>query len=119
MFTEGRAQDAVAVVLGAVAALSPIWVAHNDRAMWTLVVLGVLIALVGLGHMAKTLAGTTADYALGVLGVLMFISPWVMDFRSAYSGASWTAWIVGALSVAVAVAALPAVSGRLHGVTHH
>ncbi|MEV6767688.1 SPW repeat protein [Nocardia sp. NPDC051030] len=117
MFTESRAQDAAAVVLGAVAALSPIWVAHTDKAMWTLVVLGVLIAAAGLGHLAK-MAGTTADYAMGVLGALLFISPWVMDFRG-YSGASWTAWIVGALTVAVALAAMPAVSGRFHAVTHH
>lgn len=117
MFTEGRAQDAVAVVLGVVAALSPIWVAHSNRALWTLIVLGVLIALSGLGHLAK-MAGTTADYAMGVLGVLLFISPWVMNFHD-YSGASWTAWIVGALTVATAAAAMPAVSGRMNSVTHH
>ncbi|MFI6868158.1 SPW repeat protein [Nocardia sp. NPDC050406] len=117
MFTESRAQDAVAVVLGVVAALSPLWVDTNNNAMWSLIVLGVLIALTGLAQMARA-AGATADYAMGVLGVLMFLSPWVMNFDT-FSGASWTAWIVGALTVVVAVAALPQVSTRLHTATHH
>ncbi|UGT39138.1 SPW repeat protein [Nocardia yamanashiensis] len=117
MFTESRTQDAVAVVLGAFTALSTLWVDHSDKAFWTLVVLGVLIAATGLGRMAKVLSDT-ADYALGLLGVLLFVSPWVMSFDN-YSGASWTAWVVGALTVVIALAAMPAVSTRLHAVTHH
>ncbi|MCM6775072.1 SPW repeat protein [Nocardia sp. CDC159] len=112
MFTDSRAQDFIAVVLGAFAALSPIWVDTNNRAVWTLVVLGVLIALTGLAQIARpAMAGL--DYAMGLFGVLLFISPWVMNF-DAYNGASWTAWIVGVLTVVVAVAALPQVAGRLH-----
>ena len=42
-----RMQDAVAVVLGVFAALSPMWLDTTDRAMWSLVVLGVLVALSG------------------------------------------------------------------------
>jgi hypothetical protein len=112
MFTESRAQDFVAVVLGVYTALSPIWVDHNDRALWTLIVLGVLIALTGLAQMARP-AMTGLDYAMGVLGVLLFIAPWVMDY-SAFNGASWTSWIVGVLTVVVAVAALPQVTARMH-----
>ncbi|WP_330184774.1 SPW repeat protein [Nocardia sp. NBC_01503] len=116
MFTESRTH-AVTVILGAVAALSPLWVGHSDKAMWTLVVLGVLIALTGLGLIGDLLGGI-ADYALVVLGALLFISPWVMGFDS-YSGASWTAWVVGALSVVMALSAMPAVTGRLHlGASH-
>ncbi|MCU1640629.1 MULTISPECIES: SPW repeat protein [unclassified Nocardia] len=117
MFTESRTQDAVAVVLGAYTALSSLWVAHSDRAMWTLIVLGVLIALTGLGHLANALTGT-AQYAMVVLGALLFISPWVMNFHD-YTGASWTAWVAGALTAVIGLAAVPAVSGRLHTVTHH
>ncbi|WP_067542902.1 SPW repeat domain-containing protein [Nocardia crassostreae] len=116
MFTESRAQDMVAVVLGAIAALSPLVVDTNTRATWTLVVLGVLIALTGLAQLQK-MADATADYAMGALGVLLFISPWVMNFDS-FSGATWTAWIVGALTVVVAVAALPTVSARMHTASH-
>ncbi|MBF6240066.1 SPW repeat protein [Nocardia otitidiscaviarum] len=112
MFTDSRAPDAVAVVLGAIAALSPIWVDTSNRAMWTLIVLGVLIAATGLAQLAKV-AGATADYAMAVLGALLFLSPWVMNFSS-YTNASWTAWIVGVLTVVVALAALPQVAGRMH-----
>ncbi|MFF0489747.1 SPW repeat domain-containing protein [Nocardia sp. NPDC003482] len=112
MFTDSRAQDYIAVVLGVFTALSPIWVDHNDRGMWTLIVLGILIALTGLALLSRP-AMTGLDYAMGALGVLLFISPWVMDFH-AYNGASWTAWIVGVLTVVVAVAALPQVTGRMH-----
>ncbi|WP_280272006.1 SPW repeat domain-containing protein [Nocardia wallacei] len=112
MFSESRAQDFVAVVLGAFTALSPMWVDTSNRAMWTLIVLGVLIALTGLAQLARP-AMSELDYAMGALGVLLFLSPWVMNY-DAFSGASWTAWIVGVLTVVVAVAALPRVTARLH-----
>ncbi|MEU4344784.1 SPW repeat protein [Nocardia sp. NPDC023852] len=117
MFTESRAQDLLAVVLGIFAALSPIWVETTDKAMWSLIVLGVLIALTGLAQMSRP-AMAAADYAMGLFGVLLFLSPWVMDFTE-YRGASWTAWIVGVVTAVVAVAALPTVSGRLHGMVPH
>ncbi|MEV5652755.1 SPW repeat protein [Nocardia sp. NPDC052254] len=112
MLTESRTQDFVAVVLGAYTALSPIWTDHSTRAMWTLIVLGVLIALTGLAQLSRP-AMTGTDYAMGLFGVLLFISPWVMNY-SAFNAASWTAWIVGVLTVVVAVAALPQVSARMH-----
>lgn len=119
MFTESRAQDLLAVVLGVFAALSPLWLETTDKAMWSLVVLGVLIALTGLAQMYRPALGANADYAMGLFGVLLFISPWAMDFTD-YRGASWTAWVVGVVTAVVAVAALPTVSGRLHGAaTHH
>ncbi|MGO4615703.1 SPW repeat protein [Nocardia sp. 2YAB30] len=117
MFTESRAQDLLAVVLGIFAALSPIWVETTDKAMWSLIVLGVLIALTGLAQMSRP-AMAAADYAMGLFGVLLFLSPWVMDFTE-YRGASWTAWIVGVVTAVVAVAALPTVSGRLHDMVPH
>ncbi|GAB2720829.1 SPW repeat domain-containing protein [Nocardia thraciensis] len=112
MFSESRAQDFVAVVLGVFTALSPIWVDTSTRAMWTLIVLGALIALSGLAQLARP-AMSNLDYAMGIFGVLLFLSPWVMNFDE-LSGASWTAWIVGVLTVVVAVAALPQVTARLH-----
>ncbi|MEV6333370.1 SPW repeat protein [Nocardia vinacea] len=117
MFTESRAQDFLAVVLGVFTALSPLWVTHNDNAMWTLIVLGVLIALTGLAQMYRPTL-SAADYAMGLFGALLFISPWAMDYTD-YSGASWTAWVVGVVTVVVAVAALPTVSGRLHDMAPH
>ncbi|MEV0296733.1 SPW repeat protein [Nocardia sp. NPDC050710] len=117
MFTESRAQDGLAVVLGLFAALSTFWVETNDRAMWSLVVLGVLIALTGLAQIARP-AMAALDYAMGLFGALLFISPWAMNFTE-YRGASWTAWVVGVVTVVVAVAALPAMSARLHEMAPH
>lgn len=117
MFTESRAQDFLAVVLGIFTALSPLWVDTNDNGMWSLIILGVLIALTGLAQMYRP-AMAAADYAMGLFGALLFISPWAMDYTD-YRGASWTAWVVGVVTVVVAVAALPTVSGRLHGMAPH
>lgn len=108
-----RWQDYAAVIIGAYAALSPLWLDTDTGARWSLIVLGVLVALAGLAHMARP-ATAAADYAIGVLGVLMFISPWVMNFHS-MTGAAWTAWVVGALAVVVAVVGMPAMSARMHG----
>jgi uncharacterized membrane protein len=120
MFSDSRLQDYVAVILGVFAALSPLWLDTNDAATWSLIVLGVLVALSGLAQIVRP-SMAAIDYAMGVFGVLLFLSPWVMDF-TAYNGASWTAWIVGVLTVVVAVAALPVMNARMHGgglATHH
>ncbi|QIS15950.1 SPW repeat domain-containing protein [Nocardia arthritidis] len=118
MFTDSRAQHFLVTVLGVITALSPIWVTHSDKTMWSLIVLGVLIALTGLVQMYRSV-GALGDYALGVFGVLLFISPWVMDFASDHKGASWTAWVVGVVTVVAALAALPMVSGRLDKMVPH
>lgn len=108
-----RWQDYAAVVIGIFAALSPLWLDTNTGARWSLIVLGVLVAVAGLAHMARP-GMAAADYATGVLGVLLFISPWVMNFHT-ITATAWTAWIVGALAVVVAAVGLPAMSARMHG----
>jgi len=118
MFTESRVQDLLAVVLGIYTAISPLWLDTSNRAMWTMIVLGVLIALTGLAQMAQpTMA--MADYGMALFGALLFLSPWVMDFTQ-FRGAAWTSWVVGLVTVVVAAAALPAVTSRMHRpATHH
>lgn len=113
IFTASRAQDVAAVVLGAFTALSPLWVETDGTTRWTLIVLGALIALSGLAQMAAPDLSLT-DIVMGVLGLLLFISPWAIGFTG-YTGASWTAWIVGVLTMVVALMALPAVNGMMHG----
>ncbi|HEV7647890.1 MAG TPA: SPW repeat protein [Actinophytocola sp.] len=100
-----RPYDWAEVVLGVVAALSTIWMDTDNAAMWTMIVLGVLVALDGLA----SLAAPGQVYGEGiqiVLGVLMFISPWVMSYTE-LNGISWTSWIIGALTVIAGAAALP------------
>jgi len=45
------------------------------------------------------------DWANLVLGVLLFLSPWVLGFRSDQH-ASWNAWICGAVIAVLAIGAL-------------
>ena len=47
----------------------------------------------------------TADWINLVLGVLLFISPWIMGF-AAHPSASWNAWIGGVIAAGLALVAL-------------
>ncbi|NBH10335.1 MULTISPECIES: SPW repeat protein [Amycolatopsis] len=100
-----RPHDWAEVVIGVVAALSPLWLSTDSTAMWTMVVLGALIALDGL----VSLAMPGMVYGEGIqiaLGVLLFIAPWVMGYTE-FNGASWTSWIAGVLTVIAGAAAMP------------
>jgi len=100
-----RPHDWAEVVIGVVAALSPLWLSTDPTAMWTMVVLGALIALDGL----VSLAMPGMVYGEGIqiaLGVLFFIAPWVMGYTE-FNGASWTSWIAGVLTVIAGAAAMP------------
>lgn len=100
-----RPHDWAEVVLGVVALLSPLWMDTDNAAMWTMIVLGALVALDGLA----SLAAPGQVYGEGiqiVLGALMFISPWVMSYTD-MTGIAWSSWIIGALTVIVGAAALP------------
>ncbi|EHR52128.1 SPW repeat protein [Saccharomonospora marina XMU15] len=100
-----RPHDWVEVVLGVVLAVSPLWFATNTAALWTMIVLGALIALDGLASLARP--GMVYGEGIQiVLGALAFISPWVMGYTE-LTGAAWTSWIVGALTVIAGAAALP------------
>ena len=99
--------DGVALVVGLYALLSPLWTNTDTAAMWSLIVLGALIAAASLAP----LAGRTMDsmeYAHAALGVLLFIAPWVLGYAD-LMGAAWTSWVVGVVTVVVGLAALPAV----------
>jgi hypothetical protein len=96
-----RWQDWVSLVLGVLLFISP-WVfafAQGSSALdaWIVGVIGVILALVALGALA---AATTVEVISVILGVWLFISPWVLGF-STLSGAAWTAWIIGILFVIV------------------
>ncbi|HVW41349.1 MAG TPA: SPW repeat protein [Amycolatopsis sp.] len=100
-----RPYDWAEVVLGVVAVLSFLWVDTDTTTMWTMIVLGALIALDGL----VSLAMPDLVYGEGlqiVLGALLFISPWVMTYTG-LTGASWSSWIIGGLTILAGAAALP------------
>lgn len=100
-----RWQDWGAVVLGAYAILATIWTQTSGNAMSAMIVLGALLLIAGLWSLA-TPGSMTSEYAHMLLGVLLFISPWVLGY-AALMGAAWTSWVVGVLAVIVGAAALP------------
>ena len=83
-----RWQDWAAVVIGVLTALSPIVTTTDAAAAWTMV----------------------------VLGVLLFVAPWVMSYTD-LRGAAWTSWVAGVLAVVVAAFAIPQASSA-HS-SHH
>jgi uncharacterized membrane protein HdeD (DUF308 family) len=102
-----RWQDGVALLAGLYALLSPLWTNTDTAAMWSLIVLGALIAAASIGPlMGRTM--DTMEYAHAAFGVLLFIAPWVLGYAE-LTAAAWTSWIVGAVTVAVGLAALPMV----------
>lgn len=107
-----RWQDWGEVVIGVVAALSPLWVSTSTAAMWTMVVLGALIAIDGLLSLAMP-GMVYTEWIQMVLGALLFISPWVMTYTE-MTAASWTSWIAGVLTVIAGAAALPAANTAHH-----
>lgn len=110
-----RWQDWAALIAGVYAFLSPIWTSTSTTATWTVVVLGVLTALVAVWSLAVP-DDRNSEVGHVVLGILMFISPWVLGFAG-LMGMAWTAWIVGAVAIIAGAWALP-VSNKLH-MEHH
>ena len=108
-----RWQDWAALVIGVLTALSPIVVATNAAAISTLIVFGVLIALGGLWSLAAP-GSVASEYVHLVLGVLLFLAPWVLGF-AAFGGASWTAWVAGVLTVVAGAVALPEANAEHRG----
>ena len=66
---------------------------------------GALVALDGLASLA--MPGMVYGEGIQVvLGVLMFISPWVMGYTE-FGAISWSSWIIGALTVIAGAVAFP------------
>ena len=95
-----RWQDWVALVAGVCAILAPFLTTSTTKATWTMVVLGAVTAVVSLYSLA--MPGERDLFSEGahvILGILLFISPWVMGFASMTTLAT-TAWIVGFVTFA-------------------
>jgi hypothetical protein len=103
-----RWQDWVALVAGLYAILSPLWTTTLAVASGTLILLGIITACVALASLAEPEA-VVVQSLMAAVAVIMFVSPWVLDFSST-TGMAWTAWIVGAVSFIAGLWALPASS---------
>ncbi|WP_084963573.1 SPW repeat protein [Thermoactinospora rubra] len=111
-----RWQDWVALVVGVVAALTPLWYTPDTTmGTWAMVILGALLAVGALWSLAVPTA-LMSEWTHVVLGVLLFVSPWVFGFQDVM-GAAWTAWIAGAVAVIAGLwVAVP--QTRAHGRPH-
>lgn len=98
-----RWQDWVSLVLGVLLFISPFFGTATKGPIsisldaWIIGVIGVILALLALAFVSTA---TIAEGLAVVLGILLFISPWILGF-AAVSAAAWTAWIIGVLFVVV------------------
>jgi uncharacterized membrane protein HdeD (DUF308 family) len=109
-----RWQDWAAVVLGAYLILAFLWTDTNGTALTAMIVLGALLVLSSLWSLAMP-GSITSEYSHILLGVLLFISPWVLAYTP-FMGAAWTSWVVGVLAVIAGAAALPEANAAHRGV---
>ncbi len=97
-----RWQDWVVLALGILLFIAP----FVSRAMassypasawdgWILGIIGVILALLSLGF-AGSVVNTITEILTLILGVVLFISPWVLGF-TALSAMAGTAWVIGVL----------------------
>ncbi|HEY5249621.1 MAG TPA: SPW repeat protein [Dermatophilaceae bacterium] len=97
-------QGLAALLAGVYAALSPIWTTDpGGKAMYTMITLGVVTAVVALISLASP--DTIAfEGLIALMGVLFIVSPWVMSFSTGYAAFAWTAWIVGIVALVAGAA---------------
>jgi hypothetical protein len=99
-------QGLAALIAGIYAALCPIWTttpADTNKAMYTMIALGVITAALALFDLA--LPGRIAFEGLvALMGVLFIVSPWVMGFSTGFAALAWTAWIVGIVALVAGAA---------------
>ena len=97
-----RWQDWASLVLGILLFIAP-WVfgtASNAASSWDAWIIGVIGVLLALWALAILSTATLAKWIALVLGIVLFLSPWVLGFAQ-LSSAAWTAWIIGILFVLV------------------
>ena len=106
MSTWKRWQDWADVVLGILLFISPFVFGGMavPAAEWTALIGGVLLVIVGLWNLASP-ANRAGEWIEGLIGVLVFIAPWVLAFTG-LSAMAWSAWIIGVLAVLSAASVL-------------
>jgi SPW repeat-containing protein len=92
-----RWQDWAIVVLGVLLFIAP-WVfgtAAVSSGSWDAWILGVVAVILGLLSLGLP-RNVATEWITLIVGVLLFISPWVLGF-AAVAAAAWSAWIIGIL----------------------
>src|SRR5665213_3378929 len=116
MKTWTKWQHWVAVAAGLYAALATMWTTTDGKTTTTLIVLGVLTIIAGLVNLSMPRM-ESVEWAQGILGILLFISPWVLAFTG-MMGIAMTAWICGAVTIIVTALVMPSIM-KVHDGHHH
>ena len=101
-----RWQNWCNVVLGIILFISPWYSAtwSNSTSSWNAWILGAAIAIVALWSLATPESPIPEGINI-VLGIWVFISPWVLGFTQLRIE-TWSAWVIGVLVVLFAAWAL-------------
>ena len=111
-----RIQDWVSLLAGVFLALSPIWLDVTTTVMWSMVILGAVVAVMAL--VALAMPGAYIDeWMMALVGAATFVAPWVLSYTNIQS-ATWTSWAVGIVVVVAALAAVPS-SMAIWRAQHH
>ena len=97
-----RWPDWASLVLGVLLFIAP-WVfgtASHGASSWDAWILGVIAVILALIALALPRAASIAEGLSVILGVLLFLSPWVLGF-AALTSMAWTAWVIVVLFVLV------------------
>jgi hypothetical protein len=101
-----RLQDWVTLLAGVYTATSPlalstIGMTGDGKVVAAMITLGALLVISSIASLARPNL-IAAEWATTLLGVLLFVAPWVVGY-SGLTGAAWTSWIVGVVVVVVSL----------------
>jgi len=110
-----RLQDWVTLLAGVYTATSPlvlstIGMTGEGSVVVAMITLGALLVISSIVSLARPNV-IAAEWATTLLGVLLFVAPWVVGYTG-LTGAAWTSWLVG---VIVVVVSLPVVRASNRG----
>ena len=108
-----RWQDYATMVAGVLLFVSPFVFGETSQgvAAYGAYVLGILLVLSGILAAAMRESGGV-ELLPAVLGVITFVSPWVLGFAG-ITAIAWTAWVLGIVVVIIAGSLLLGRSERL------
>jgi len=73
----------------------------DARVVVAMITLGALLVISSIVSLARPNV-TATEWATTLLGVLLFVAPWVVGY-TALTGAAWTSWLVGVVVVMVSL----------------
>ena len=105
-----RWQDWITAALGVILFITPFVSGDTSQATasWTAYIGGVLLFVFGGGMLLAPAVRNLEVFPL-ILGVLLFLAPWVLGFTGV-TALAWSAWVIGVLAFIAAGSVL--VGGR-------